>query len=115
MVIQILQIIAAIATILTGLFSLLKPEAITGFTGLRPEGGRGIPEIRSILGGLFIALGVFPLVVNSPVAYTMLGVTYLGIAVVRAVSMFTDKSVVQSNVISLAVEIVFGIILVIPL
>ena len=115
MIIQILQIIAAIATVLTGLISLFKPESITGFTGLRPEGGRGITEIRSILGGLFIALGVFPLVVNSPVAYQMLGVTYLGIGLVRAVSMFVDKSVVQSNVISLVVEIVFGIILVISL
>ena len=113
MILQILQIIAAVATILTGAVSLFKPESITGFTGLRPEGGRGITEIRSILGGLFIALGVFPLIVNSPVAYTMLGVTYLGIAAVRAVSMFTDKSVVQSNVISLIVEIIFGVILVI--
>ena len=113
MLIQILQIIAAIGTLLTGAVSLFKPESVTGFTGLRPEGGRGITEIRSILGGLFIALGVFPLIVNSPVAYTMLGVTYLGIAAVRAVSMFTDKSVVQSNVISLVVEIIFGVILVI--
>jgi hypothetical protein len=31
---------------------------------------------------------------------------------VRAVSMFVDKSVVQSNIISLVVEIVFGVILV---
>ena len=113
MLIQILQIIAAIGTLLTGAVSLFKPESVTGFTGLRPEGGRGITEIRSILGGLFIALGVFPLIVNSPVAYTMLGVTYLGIAAVRAVSMFTDKSVVQSNIISLVVEIIFGVILVI--
>ena len=114
MIIQILHIITAIATILTGVFSLLKPAAITGFTGLQPVGGRGITEIRSILGGLFIALGAFPLVLNSPVAYLMLGITYLAIGLVRAVSMFMDKSVVQSNVISLAVEIVFGIILVIP-
>ena len=113
MLIQILQIIAAIGTLLTGAVSLFKPESVTGFTGLCPEGGRGITEIRSILGGLFIALGVFPLIVNSPVAYTMLGVTYLGIAAVRAVSMFTDKSVVQSNIISLIVEIIFGVILVI--
>jgi hypothetical protein len=54
-------------------------------------------------------------VLNSPVAYLMLGITYLAIALVRAVSMFMDKSVVQSNVISLAVEIIFGIILVLPL
>lgn len=113
MLIQILQIIAAIGTLLTGAVSLFKPESVTGFAGLRPEGGRGITEIRSILGGLFIALGVFPLIVNSPIAYMMLGVTYLGIAAVRAVSMFTDKSVVQSNVISLVVEIIFGVILVI--
>ncbi len=114
MFIQVLQIIAAVGTILTGLYSLLRPTTLTGFTGLRPEGGRGITEIRAILGGLFIALGAFPLIVNSPIAYMMLGVTYLGIAVVRAVSMFMDKSVVQSNVISLAVEIIFGIILVLP-
>ncbi len=113
MIIQILQIIAAVGTILTGLYSLIKPETITGFTGLSPVGGRGITEIRSILGGLFIALGAFPLIVNSPIAFMMLGVTYLGIGLVRAISMFTDKSVVQSNVISLAVEIIFGIILVI--
>jgi len=115
MVIQILQIIAAIATILIGLFSLLKPTAVTGFTGLQPVGGRGLTEIRSILGGVFIALGAVPLILNSPVAYLMLGITYLVIALVRAVSMFMDKSVVQSNVISLAVEIIFGIILVLPL
>jgi hypothetical protein len=115
MIIQVLQIIAAVGTILTGLYSLIRPTTITGFTGLSPLGGRGITEIRSILGGLFIALGVFPLIVNSPVAYMMLGVTYLGIGLVRAVSMVTDKSVVQSNVISLVVEIIFGIILVIPI
>ena len=113
MFIQILQIIAAVGTILTGLFSLIKPEAVTGFTGLRPEGGRGITEIRAILGGFFIALGAAPLFLNSPIAYMMLGIAYLGVAVVRGISMIVDKSVVQSNVISLIVEIIFGVILVI--
>jgi len=114
MIIQILQIIAAVGTILTGLFSLLRPAAVTGFTGLRPEGGRGITEIRSILGGFFIALGAVPLILNSPDTYLMLGIAYLGVALVRGISMFVDKSVVQSNVISLVVEIIFGIILVLP-
>lgn len=114
MFIQILQIIAAVGTILTGLVSLVKPASVTGFTGLRPEGGRGLTEIRAILGGFFIALGAVPLVLNSPVAYLMLGIAYLGVALVRGIFMFVDRSVVQSNVISLAVEIVFGILLVIP-
>jgi hypothetical protein len=114
MMIQILQIIAAVGTILTGLYSLIKPTTLTGFTGLSPMGGRGITEIRAVLGGFFIALGAAPLLLNSPVAYTMLGIAYLGVGLVRGVSIFVDKSSVQSNWISLVVEIIFGIILVLP-
>lgn len=112
MIVQILQITAAVATILTGFVSLLKPESITGFTGLRPEGGRGITEIRAVLGGFFIALGAAPLFLKSPAAYMMLGIAYLVVALVRGISMVVDKSISQSNVISLIVEIIFGIILV---
>ena len=110
----ILKIIAAIGTILTGLLALVKPTSVYAFTGLVAEGGRGITEIRSILGGLFIALGAAALYYRLPQTYGMLGIMYLGIAVVRLFSMFLDKSVVSSNIISLVVEILFGIILVLP-
>jgi len=110
---KILQLIAVIGTILTGAYSLLRPESVTGFTGLSPIGGRGVTEIRSILGGLFIGLGIAVLVLATREVYQALGIMYLAIAVVRLVSIFVDKSSVQSNWISLAVEIVFGIILVI--
>jgi len=110
-VLEILQIIAALATAATGLFSLLAPTKITGFTGLQPVGGRGITELRAVLGALFIALGLAPLFLG-PVAYLMLGIGYLAIGAVRAVSMLVDRSVVQSNVISLITEIVLGVILV---
>jgi hypothetical protein len=107
----ILQIVAALATAATGLFSLLAPTKIIAFTGLQPIGGRGITELRSVLGALFIALGLAPLFLGAP-AYLMLGIGYLAIGAVRAVSMFVDRSVVQSNVISLATEIVLGVILI---
>ena len=42
----------------------------------------------------------------------MLGIAYLAVGAVRVISMFVDKSLVQSNFISLAVEIILGIILV---
>ena len=42
----------------------------------------------------------------------MLGIAYLAVGAVRAVSMFVDKSLVQSNYISLTVEIILGIILI---
>lgn len=112
MILNILKIIAAVATIATGLLSLIRPLSTPGFTGLEPVGGRGISEIRAVLGGLFIALGLVPLLINQPAAYRMLGWGYLGIGAVRIVSIFLDHASVRSNWISLAVEIVFGVILV---
>ena len=112
MVIRVLQIIAALGTIATGVVSLVRPRSVRGFTGLLAEGGRGITEIRAVLGGFFVALGAVPLVINEPATYQMLGIAYLAVGVTRAVSMVIDKSVVRSNIISLVVEVVFGIILV---
>lgn len=110
-ILMILKMVAAVATAATGLLALVSPTAIYGFTGLTASGPRGISEIRSIFGGLFIALGVAPFFLGLP-AYRMLGIAYLAIAAVRLVSIFLDQSADQSNLISLAIEIVFGIILV---
>jgi hypothetical protein len=112
MLLQVLQTIAAIGTIATGVFALFWPHAVQGFTGLTLEGGRGITEIRAVFGGFFIALGAVPLLMQDKATYQMLGIAYLAVAAIRAVSMFVDQSVVQSNIISLIVEIVLGVILV---
>ena len=112
MILQILKIIAAIATIATGVISAVGPQSVTGFTGLSAPGPRGITEIRAVLGGAFIGLGLALLILKTPAAYQTVGIMYLAIAVIRAVSIVIDKSAVQSNIISLVVEIVFGVILV---
>ncbi|HET91654.1 MAG TPA: hypothetical protein ENN99_13080 [Chloroflexi bacterium] len=105
--ILMLQVVAAVVTIITGIISLFWPRSVTGFTGSSPSGPRGVTEIRAVLGGFFVALGMAPLVLKAPAAYQMLVV-----AVVRTVSMIVDRSVVSSNLISAAVEIVLGVILV---
>jgi hypothetical protein len=112
MILSVLKVIASIGTILTGLVSLLRPRSVTGFTGLSAAGPRGITEIRAVLGGFFVALGAVPLALQHPATYQMLGITYLVVAATRTASMIADKSVERSNVISVAVEIVFGVILV---
>ena len=109
---DILKIIAAVATIITGAVSLFWPLKVLGFTGLDVSGGRGITEIRTILGALFIGLGAAVLYFNSQQPYQVLGITYLALAVVRGISMFIDDAVVSSNVISLLAELVFGVILI---
>jgi Domain of unknown function (DUF4345) len=111
-VLEVLKIIGAIGTIATGLLSLIWPRAVFGFTGLSAPGPRGITEIRAVLGGAFIGLGAAPFILQVPQAYQVLGITYLVIAVTRIGGMIVDKSVVRSNIISLATEIVLGVVLV---
>jgi hypothetical protein len=111
--IELLKIAVTVATILTGAVSLFWPHRVRGFTGLEVSGGRGITEIRAVLGGVFIGLGAAVIYLREPAAYMILGITYLVIAVVRTISMFIDKSVERSNVISVITEVVFGVILVI--
>jgi hypothetical protein len=109
---KVLQIIAVIGTILTGLLSLLVPTKIEGFTGIKPVGGRGITEIRAVFGGLFIGLGIAAFLLDTTITFPMLGIMYLAIGTVRVLSMFLDRSIMRSNLISLLVEIIFGVLLV---
>lgn len=111
MIISALQFIATIGTLLTGLYALVAPTKIEGFTGISPIGERGIAEIRAIFGGTFIGLGLAPLFLDKAIAYPMLGIVYLAIGAVRAITLFLDQSREPSNLISLAVEIVFGVLL----
>ncbi len=107
---MILKIIAALATAATGLLAFVKPAATYGFIGLNANGARGVSEIRAIFGGLFIALGVAPFFLGAT-AYQMLGIGYLAIAAARAFSIVYDQSYARSNILSVASEVVFGIIL----
>ena len=112
MIIKILQILAALGTLITGLLALLRPKSIKGFTGLNAEGTRGITEIRSVFGGFFVALGAVPLILQNSTAYQMLGIAYLVVAVVRSISMIVDNSIEKSNIISVVIEVLFGLVLV---
>ena len=112
MVLNILKIIAGVATIITGLVSLFWPMNVQDFTGLIPNGGRGITEIRTILGALFVGFGGAVLFLNTPEGYLVLGITYLVMALARGVSILVDDSMISSNVISFFAELVLGIILI---
>ena len=109
---MVLKIIAVLATAATGLLAVDKPAAVYGFTGLNANGVRGVSEIRAIFGGLLIGLGLAPLFLGTP-AYQMLGIGYLAIAAARTFSILFDKSYAQSNLISLVIETVLGVILII--
>lgn len=109
---EILKIIGCVLTALVGVYATFKPKSTVGFTGLVPEGNRGVTEIRVIFGVLFVALGLFPIIVNNLIAYQMLGFGYLLVGIARVISIFVDKSSNTSNWQSVVFEIVFGTILI---
>ena len=108
--IAILQIIAIIATIAIGVFALIAPTKIEGFTGLKAVGGRGAAEIRAIFGGVFIGMGLAAFLLDKAVAYPMFGIIYLTIGLIRVVTIFLDQSRESSNLISVASELTFGVL-----
>jgi len=111
-IVLILKYVAVIVTLLTGLYSLLQPKKIKGFTGLEASSPRAITEIRAVMGGTFVGLGIAALVFPVREVYLMLGITYAAIAAIRGVSMVLDKSMEKSNVISLVSEVILVAILV---
>ena len=108
--IAILQLIAIIATIAIGLLALVAPKRIEGFTGLTATGGRGVAEFRAIFGGVFIAMGLATFLLDKSVAYPMFGIIYLTIGIIRVTTVFIDKSRESSNLISIASELLFGVL-----
>jgi hypothetical protein len=108
----ILKIIAVVLTLFTGLYSMVFPTKIKGFTGLEASSPRATTEIRAVMGGTFIGLGIAALIFRTPEVFKMLGITYALIAVIRGISMVVDKSVIRSNIISLATEIVLALVLI---
>jgi hypothetical protein len=116
-ILNYVKLIVAIGTVGFGAYSLIAPKAIKGFTGLVADGSRGISEIRAVMGGVFIALGLVAIVFKyafyrNDAAYLTLGLVYLTIAVIRLFSILFDKAYQSSNFISLASEIVFGVLLI---
>jgi hypothetical protein len=108
--IAILQFIAVIATIAIGVFALVAPTKIEGFAGIKAIGGRGVAEIRAIFGGVFIGMGVATFLLDKTIAYPMFGIIYLAIGLVRVVTIFLDQSRESSNLISVATELIFGVL-----
>lgn len=113
-IVQLIKIAMAALTALIGVVGALRPDIAARFVGLGDKlSPRGAAEIRAVMGGLFIGLGVAPIVLNRNAAYVMLGMGYLAVGIVRTLSILIwDKDKSPSNTLSLVWEAVFGLALV---
>lgn len=89
--IDILNIVAAIATIVFGAFGFLAPKYTMQALDLAAtHSTMGASEMRASVGGLFVAMGLYCVIWGDSPTYFMLGVAYAGAAAGRAVSLVLD-------------------------
>jgi hypothetical protein len=75
----------------SGVGIALDPRRAGAVMRIPPDSARGITEMRAGVGGTFAALGAWALLRGTPDAYTAVGVTWLGAAVVRVLSLQADE------------------------
>ncbi|MBM1814713.1 DUF4345 family protein [Pseudosulfitobacter pseudonitzschiae] len=90
--IDILNVIAALATVAFGLFGFVAPRYTAQTLDLAPTNSTmGLSEMRASVGGLFVVSGLAVMWLDAPIAYAMLGFAYAGAAAGRVVSLVLDK------------------------
>jgi hypothetical protein len=75
----------------SGVGIALDPRRAGQVMRMPPMSARGVTEMRAGVGGTFAALGAWAMLRGTRDAYTAVGVTWLGAAAVRAISMQTDQ------------------------
>lgn len=89
--IDILNLICALLTIIFGLFGFLAPRYTAAALDLAPtDSTMGLSEMRASVGGLFVVAGLAALWLDAPLAYAMIGFAFAGAALGRAVSLVVD-------------------------
>jgi hypothetical protein len=75
----------------SGVGIALDPRRAGAVMRIPPDSARGITEMRAGVGGTFAALGAWAVLRGTADAYTAVGVTWLGAAVVRVASLQVDE------------------------
>ena len=82
----------AILTVALGLFGFLGPRYTADALDLKPtQSTMGLSELRASAGGLFVAMGLACLILNTGWAFAMLGIAYTGAASGRLLSILLDR------------------------
>lgn len=106
------HILLTVVTIALGIYSMLKPKSLLRFTGLTSPTGRGVTEVRVVMGALLIGVGAAVLATGGKPGFWMLGVTYLSVGFSRVLFIQIDKSGDRTNWLSVGFELVMGVLLV---
>ena len=104
-----LGIASALALGLSGVAIALRPRQAAAVMDLSPGSARGVAETRAGVGGTFAALGLWAAARGSSDAYAAVGLTWLGAAALRGLSLRADEPETDVTFWAfMAMEIGFG-------
>lgn len=113
--VEIIRIIAAVASIIFGVVALIIPKRTAESAFLKADTAEGQAEIRASWGGIFIGLGIAVLYLNTDDAYFVFGIAYAITALVRSGTWLRDKSLINRNsAIIMGFEIISAVIFALP-
>lgn len=98
-------------TITLGVMGLIFPKKAADFTNLSWKSPEGFSEFRSTYGGLFIILGIYPLIDGTYHSYFTIGFAWLATGLGRVISIFVDGCFTKKNWFAVAFETSIGITL----
>lgn len=107
-------LLGAAITFGLGVMGLVRPDTAAAFTNMQPVGRIGRSEVRATYGGFFLALGAACLVTREPLAFTVVGVAWLGAAAGRLASVAVDRSTEPQNFGGIVFEAAIGAALLAP-
>lgn len=109
---QFFNVVACIAIILFGVYALFRPYEVSAIAHLKADDANGTAEVRINFGGLFIAMGIAPLILNDAAAYQVVGLAFLGALVTRLITLGVDHPQTERMfVVSGLFELVVGLVL----
>ncbi|KRB63034.1 hypothetical protein ASE04_00655 [Rhizobium sp. Root708] len=100
---------SAAFAVLAGLIIMFAPGYSMRLFGLQPREGRrdGYAELRST-GGMYLALGLTPIMLAQPNVYLVFGASFAMAAFARIISLLSDKGSTILNYLLLVVQIVLA-------
>lgn len=108
-----INIAGAVLTTGFGVLGLLAPARAARFVGLKAISKPGKSEFRATYGGLFIALGLGPLMIREPALFALAGFCWLGAAAGRGLSIALDRAMSVRNLGAVALEAFISLLLLI--
>lgn len=103
--------LGAIFCAVMGLLGIFFPTLAARLVSIKPLGGIGMSEVRATYGGLFLAMGLTCLVLQSQHAFLVAGASWIGAGAIRIPSIWCDRVDRTKGLQAVAFELFLGTLL----